>query len=434
MTVERASLSPMRIGRYANPHKCVSFATIDPVVQTEPVSLEATDGGLGSAILYQRHRSPTVVCFMHPQADMSRHYLIPALLDAGYAAFGQNSRYLNNDTHCIHELLLLDVAAGQRFLRSRGFENVVLIGNSGGGSLFAFYQAQAATAPPDRLRVTPGGDPVELPAATMPPADAFVMLAAHLGEGAILMQMIDPSVTEEDDPLSCDADLDPYAPANGYRPPPESSRYGAEFVSRYRAAQRQRVARIDAAARAAIDRRNRARAEIAKAEFATRNQAQRTATLRRAAALPPLVVHRTEADLRALDLSLDPSQRDAGTLFSYRPHLTNYLEFGFARITSPKAWLSTWSGLSSNAAIAINAPPISVPSLVISYTGDNAIFPADAQAAFDRLGSADKSLVEVAGDHYGFAVGTQERSGAGLAAAALVDWLRQRFPAAPEAA
>ena len=57
---------------------------------------------------------------------MSRHYATPALIAAGYAVFGQNSRWLNNDALCVHETLLLDVAAGVRFLRERGFERVVL--------------------------------------------------------------------------------------------------------------------------------------------------------------------------------------------------------------------------------------------------------------------------------------------------------------------
>ena len=419
----------MRIGRYDNPHKCVSFSTIDPAVGAEPVALEAADGGLGSGILYQRDRARTVVCFMHPQADMSRHYAIPAVLDAGYAAFGQNSRYLNNDSHCIHELLLLDVAAGQRFLRQRGFEHVVFVGNSGGGSLFAFYQAQAATNPPARLRQTPAGDAVDLNAHDLPVVDAYVMLAAHLGEGHILMRMIDPSVADETDPLSCDASLDPYDPANGYRQPPQSSTYSAEFVERYRQAQRQRVTRIDTAARRILEGRNSARREIKAPDFATGSTQQRTAAIRRAAVHPPMIVHRTEADLRALDLSLDPSHRDAGTLFSYRPDITNYMELGFARVTTPKAWLSTWSALSSHASLQRNGPGVRVPSLVISYDGDNAIFPADAQRAFDLLGSDDKSTVTVAGDHYGFSVGTKERHGSALATAAMVEWLRQRFPA-----
>ncbi len=418
----------MRIGRYDNPHKCVSYAAIDPSLRAEPVALEAADGGLSSAILYSGRPSKTVVCFMHPQADMSRHYAIPALIDAGYACFGQNSRYVNNDTHCVHETLLLDVAAGQRFLRERGFEQVVLVGNSGGGSLFALYQAQASTDPPGRLNETPAGDKLDLNLHELPPGDAYIMLAAHLGEGQILMNMIDPSVTDEGDPLSCDPELDPYSFDNGYAVPPESSSYDADFVERYRAAQRNRVARIDAIARNLIEKRNRARAEIFTKGFGDRPRAEQARATRRAAQHPPMIVHRTEADLRALDLSIDPSERDAGTLFSYRPDLTNYTELGFARVTTPRAWLSTWSGLSSNAALERTAPKIAVPALVVSYTGDNAIFPADAKRALDWLGSSDKDLVSVAGDHYGFAVGTQDRSGAPLALAEIIGWLRQRFP------
>jgi hypothetical protein len=142
-----------------------------------------------------------------------------------------------------------------------------------------------------------------------------------------------------------------------------------------------------------------------------------------------MMVYRTEADLRAFDLSLDPSERDAGSLFSYRPDLTNYMEFGFARVTTPRAWLSTWSGLSSNAAVEVNGPRVTVPSLVVSYTGDNAIFPGDARTAYEALGSADKQIASAPGDHYGFGVGTQERTGAPVALARLVAWLRERFTA-----
>jgi dienelactone hydrolase len=104
------------------------------------------------------------------------------------------------------------------------------------------------------------------------------------------------------------------------------------------------------------------------------------------------------------------------------------MEFGFARISTPRAWLSTWSGISSNANVLTNAPKIRIPALIVSYTGDNAIFPTDAQAAFDALGTTDKQLITVPGDHYGFAVGTQTRSGAPLALERIVKWLEDRFP------
>jgi hypothetical protein len=149
--------------------------------------------------------------------------------------------------------------------------------------------------------------------------------------------------------------------------------------------------------------------------------------VRGAVICPYLIVYRTEADLRAFDLSLDPSERDAGSLFSYRPDLTNYMEFGFARVQTPRAWLSTWSGVSSNADVVSNAAKITVPSMVIYYRGDNAIFPSDARAVYDAIAATDKHLASAPGDHYGFGVGTQERTGAPQALAQIVTWLRERF-------
>ena len=418
----------MRIGRYDNPYKCVSFDAISPRVRQEPVMLEAADGGISSGVLYTTGRHRTVVCFMHPKADMSRHYAIPAIVDAGFAAFGQNSRWVNNDELCVHETLLLDVAAGLLHLREIGFERIILVGNSGGGSLYAFYQAQATTTPPGRLTHTPAGDALDLNEHDLPAADGFVHMAAHLGEGRILMSMIDPSVTDERDPLSCDLSLDPFHPDNGYQRPPASSHYSPAFVETYRQAQRARVERIDAIARAALGRRGEARTAIGESEFHHRPWAEQAPQLRAAVVCPYIVVYRTEADLRAFDLELDPSQRDAGSLFSYRPDLTNYMEFGFGRVCTPRSWLSTWSGISSNADFLKNAPMIEVPSLVVFYDGDNAIFPSDSRAAFDALGAEDKELFSVPGDHYGFAVGTQERTGARAALDIVNRWLHDHFP------
>lgn len=418
----------MKIGRYDNPYKCVSYRSIPARVRQQPVALEADDGGLSQGILYTTGRHRTVVCFMHPKADMSRHYAIPGIVEAGFAAFGQNSRWLNNDEHCVHENLLLDVAAGIQYLRAVGFEHIVLVGNSGGGSMYAFYQAQASTSPPGRLSETPAGDPLDLNRFELPQADGFIHLGAHLGEGKILMSMIDPSVIDESDPLSCDSRLDPFHPDNGYRQPPESSRYAPAFVDSYRRAQRERVERIDAIAKAALARRREARQQLGDPEFHNRAWSDRAQRLREAVVCPYIIVYRTEADLRSFDLTLDPSDRDAGSLFSYRPDLTNYSEFGFGRVCTPRSWLSTWSGLSSNADFVKNARAIDIPSLVISYEGDNAIFPSDTRAAFDAIAAEDKELYGVPGDHYGFAVGTQERSGARAAIEIMSRWLHDHFP------
>ena len=180
---------------------------------------------------------------------------------------------------------------------------------------------------------------------------------------------------------------------------------------------------------AMLDRRTAARRSAGDPSFGGRPWTERARAMRESVVTPYIVVYRTEADLRAMDLSLDPSSRDAGTLFSYRPDLTNYMEFGFARVTTPRAWLSTWSSVSSNANVVRNAPRVTLPALLVAYDGDNAIFPSDARAAFEALGSGDKQLFTVPGDHYGFGVGTQERTGAPLALGHIVAWLRERFPA-----
>ncbi len=419
----------MRLGRYDNPYKCVHYASIDPAVRQESVQLEAADGGLSSGLLHTKGKSKTVICFMHPKADMSRHYAIPALLDAGYAAFGQNSRWINNDELCVHENLLLDVAAGVRLLRERGFENILLCGNSGGGSLYAFYIAQSSTPPPGRLKETPAGDFVDLNAYDLPLVDGYINLAAHLGEGKILMDMIDPSVVDDEDPLSTDESLDPFNPDNGYRLAPESSHYSPEFVAHYRAAQRARVGRLDAIAHQYIEHRNEARMAMILPDFPKRPWSERAKIQRHAVVCPYMIIYRTEADLRMFDTSLDPSERDAGSLFSYRPDLTNYMEFGFGRVQTPRAWLSTWSGLSSNADVVKNAAHITLPSMVIYYRGDNAIYPSAARSVFDALAASDKTFASAPGDHYGFGVGTQERSGAPEALKQVVAWLKGRFAA-----
>jgi hypothetical protein len=60
-------------------------------------------------------------------------------------------------------------------------------------------------------------------------------------------------------------------------------------------------------------------------------------------------VFRTDADPRTVDLSLDPNERPYGSVFGQRPELIDYGLVGFGRLTTPEAWLSTWSGLASRA-------------------------------------------------------------------------------------
>lgn len=367
-----------------------------------PLRLFADDGAESSGWLYRPAgaRPATVVYLMHPRGEFGRHYAIPGILAGGYAAFGHNSRYLNNDTEAIHERLLLDIAAGMRRLREEGFRKIVLLGNSGGASLFAFYQAQATLPPPERDHDTPGGSRIDL-TGDMPPADGFVASAAHPGEGLFLLNTLDPSVVDEADPLSCDPELDMFNPANGYDPDTGTARYGAEFLQRYRAAQRARALRLDAIARAQIAREHEG-AETSRAEKLTpyaRLQAQRRAVPHRL-----MIIYRTVANPAYLDLSIDPNERDVGSIFGLvgrRPEFGNYFTSNIARVLSPRAWLSTWSGTSSRANFLESARRITVPSLFVAAMGDSDILPADASAMWNALAATDRTRHDLAGaDHY----------------------------------
>ena len=132
----------------------IDFGDIDASIRQRPVQLYAADFGKSRGILYMPAggKPRSVVIMAHPRADFSTHYSIPYWVAAGFAAFGFNTRYLNNDAMMLHENLLLDLAAGIRYLREEeGFEKIVMLGNSGGGSLFAYYDAQARTPAGNRV-------------------------------------------------------------------------------------------------------------------------------------------------------------------------------------------------------------------------------------------------------------------------------------------
>jgi hypothetical protein len=305
---------------------------------------------------------------------------------------------------------------------------VVLLGNSGGGSLFAYYQAQAATSPPDRMRRTPAGDPPDLNDHGLPAADGFVSLAAHLGQGKFLLRAIDPSVIDEADALSCDPALDMYDPHNGFRRPPAATRYSAEFVARYRAAQRARVSRLDARARHHLDQERYFAARLAE-EPGRLPPSERGFLERRARLDQIMVIYRTTAELAYMDLSLEASDRRIGDLFTDRPDLANYgSPFAFGRLSTPRSWLSTWSGLSSRAAMLDNLPKVDPPTLVVCYSGDNAVYRGDADAQYAASSAADRTFAVIEGaDHYGVPLAGTTKDTRAEVMAVMGDWLRARF-------
>src|SRR3984893_13456672 len=110
------------------------------------VQLYAQALGKSRGILWlpAKGKPKTCVIMAHPRAEFGHHYSIPFWVEAGYAAFAHNTRYLNNDSTMIHESILLDLAAAMKYLReAEGFEHIVMLWDRGGGSLFSYYDAQA---------------------------------------------------------------------------------------------------------------------------------------------------------------------------------------------------------------------------------------------------------------------------------------------------
>ena len=393
--------------------------TLPPGATVSVHPLRTADGAAVNGFLYRDGASDTVLCIMHPREFLATHYLVPEILQSGRSVFTQTSRAPGSDLRLEHEVALLDVAAGITFLRQEGFHRIILVGNSGGSSLYGFYNEQSLLAPPHRLDRTPGGRPTGLNEAELPPVDGIVLVAPHPGQGIVLMNCIDPAVTDEADPLATAPALDFLDSRNGYHDGPGGSHYDQDFVARFRAAQTQRVARLDETARGLIAQRLAARRRYKEAG----SPADRIA----GAFTPAMTVWRTDADLRCWDLSLDPSDRAVGSVWSKDPFTTNYGVVGFARFCTPEAWLSTWSGLSSRADLQRTATSIHQPCLYMEFTGDNVVFPSDAERIYAAIPRADKQRVRIRGDHHGQPLHPGEPSGRPVAGQAIRDWLTQHF-------
>ncbi len=310
---------------------------------------------------------------MHPASNFMGHYVIERLARRGVACMGLNSRYAGNDTLLLMERVIQDLGAGVKFFRERGYDKVVLVGNSGGASLAAFYQAQAENLTIERML---DGDPAGLSPGDLPPVQGLALCAAHPGRSTLMGMWIDPSLADEHDPLSVDPALDLYDPRNG---PP----FDAQFLARFRAAQGERLGRIDAWVR------------------------ERLALLRSQAAPGSprdqvFVIHRTHADPRFLDLSIDPNDRAVGSVWApgaVGAREVNYAASQMGRLTSLTAYLSQWSP-ASRAEGPANLARTSVPVLLHTYTGDQSTFPSTRDAWLAAGGVRIRNSDVKGGNHY----------------------------------
>jgi hypothetical protein len=235
-------------------------------------------------------------------------------------------------------------------------------------------------------------------------------------------QVIDPSVADENDPFSVVPELDMYNPDNGWRPWPEPSSYDKDWLGRYRAAQVERVARLDAIAETALADADEARRRAGAADKGA-DLGEWRHWRARAVAMKYMVIYRTLADPAYLDLSIEPDDRPLGSLFAFPDPLdANYGRGGLARTMTARGWLSTWSGRSSHAKLADTMPQVKVPTILVHPTADTEIRVWQAEEIVRNAGAADKTLVEMKGaPHY--LEGHRPE-----AMATVAEWLGKRFP------
>ncbi len=314
----------------------------------------------------------TAAVLIHPTSNFLNHYLLAPLAERGIAAVALNTRYAGNDTALLMEQAIADLGVGIRHLREQGFRRILLLGNSGGASLVSFYQAQAERG---LVRDLPDGRPFALAPDETPPADAIALFAAHPGRARTLLAWLDPSVIDEADAQATDPAWDMFRAANG---PP----FDAAWLAAYRDRQRSR--------RDAIEARVRARLRMLRA---TPDGPQDEA----------LLIHRTHADPRFLDLSLDANERRAGSIWG-DPRAVNRAANAMGRFSTLTSWLSQWSS-ASRADGPARLAETSVPVMVVDHRADASVFPSDneawATAAASRAtGGAARVAALPGGDHY----------------------------------
>jgi hypothetical protein len=324
----------------------------------------------------------------HYNVDFTEHYIAPYFATRGLGFLGWNTRYRGNEDQFLLEHALIDIAVGMRWLRTvKGVETIVILGNSGGGSLMGAYHSEAVRP----LLAQDASGAVAEALAALPPADLYISLNAHQGRPEVLTDWMDASVIDERDPTKTDESLNPFNPDNG---PP----YSPAFISRYRTAQRARNQRITDWAKGELERLNRA--GIPDGLFA---------------------LYRTWGDLRFMDGTIDPSERPTPGCYRGHPATANKLP-GIGRSNTLRTWLSMWSLETSKCQGAAHLAKFKQPSLVVQSLGDMGVFPSDARKIFSAIGALDKTLEFLPGGHY-FEDSTTHRHNA---ADLMTAWIRAR--------
>lgn len=333
-------------------------------------------------------RPKTAFIATHYNVDFKEHYAAPYFAARGFGFLGWNTRYRGFEDQFMLEHAVIDIGVGVRWLREKaGVENVVILGNSGGGSLMGAYFAESIKPTQHGALTGAGLEAYQ----TLEKPNLYVSFNAHQGRPEVLTDWMDASVVDETDPVATNPELDPFSEAN--KPP-----YSAAFITKYRAAQKARNQRIT---------------DWAKAELKRLNEAGVPDRL--------FPMFRCWGDLRCMDPTIDPSARTPRACYRGDPAIANRTP-SIGRVNTLKTWLNMWSLETSPCKGAPHLAKIEVPSLVVQGDADTGVFPSDAQIILDSLGSKEKSLEIIPGAHY-FEDSREVRD---RAASLVCDWVRAR--------
>jgi len=221
--------------------------------------------------------------------------------------------------------------------------------------------------------------------------------AAHVSRAAMLVECIDPSVKNELVPEDRIVELDIYDPKNPNKPP-----YPADYIRTYRAAQLARMRKITATAKELLETlKKRGTGEMERG----------------------FITHRTIADPRYLDPSLDPNDRKPRWCWVGNPETANTGPVGLARFSMLRSWLSQWSIDDTRAHGVKSAASITVPFLAIENSADDAVPQPHTGMIFQAAASKDKTMKVIKGaTHYYLGQPDQLEE----AMTTTMGWLRER--------
>lgn len=352
---------------------------------------------LHAQLIRGEHESDTVLVVMHPVGAPAWLPVFAQLARGGHHIIACATRYSSGDAPLEMENCVLDLGACVRDAKERlGYKNVVLLGWSGGGSLMAGYQAEAQKPV---IQLSASGEETPLAGAGLIPADAILLVASHRSRHRLLTGQIDPSVLDELNPDLRDPALDLYDPANPAQPP-----YAADFLATYRQAQIDRNRKISDWAKdklAGIKAKGDDHGEFC------------------------FVVHRTMADPRWIDPTVDPNQRKPNWTYLGDPRVVNQSASALGRFNSLRGWLSQWSYDHAQFDSVDAGPRITVPAMVMTAGADDACPPEHTDMMFEALGSDDKIKITIAKANHYF-TGEDGKSHLDDAVGIISGWLAER--------